>query len=320
MPFQRIAIIGTGLVGASLGLAFKRLRQAPLVVGYDVEPRQADRAARDKAIDRVARTLDEAVRNADLVVLAVPARAIKALLQDIPPLLQAGAIVTDTGSTKREILTWAEEYLPEQVAFVGGHPMAGRLTSGATDSPYIQFAQTIYCLTPSARTPAKAVERVVALVQAIGAVPYFLDPDEHDSLVAAVSHVPYVLASALMHSLASDPAWREMSIVAAGGFATATKLAEGDPTVYADICLTNRRHIVRQLQRLITELEETRQAIERGDETLAERFARARDERATWLARRGGSEEPSPLQSVDLGLQSLFLPRGIFGSREADKR
>lgn len=284
MPFQRIGIVGTGLIGSSLGLAFRRLKPAPEVIGFDLSRDHALRALREKAVDRIARGLDEAVAGADLVLACVPVRAMKALLQELAPILKRGAVVSDTGSTKREVLAWSEEYLPPSVAFVGGHPMAGRLTTGEGDDAFVRFEQTAYCLTPSSATSPEAVERMTKLVEAIGAMPYFLDADEHDSLVAAVSHVPYLVASALMASVARDPSWREMSLIAAGGFATATRLVDADPRMYADICLTNRRHIARRLERLIEALERLRTEVERGDESLAERFAQARDLRARWLA------------------------------------
>lgn len=316
MVYKQVAIIGTGLIGMSLGAALRRLNPPPRVLGFDLSYDQAARAAREKAVDRMVRRLEDAVRGTELVVLCVPVRATKALFQELAPLLAAGTVVTDTGSTKREVLAWAEEYLPPGVAFVGGHPMAGRLTTGPNDLGLVHFEQTVYCLTPSPRAPAVAVEGVARLVEAIGAHPYFLDPDEHDSLVAAVSHVPYLAASALMASVAGDPSWREMSVVAAGGFAAATRLVEADPRVYADICLTNRRHIARHLRRLIDELGRLSDAIEHGDEGLEQRFAWAQEQRARWLAsRQAGGDEPSPLHTEDFSLSSLFLPRGLLGRR-----
>ncbi|MBI4492742.1 MAG: prephenate dehydrogenase [Chloroflexi bacterium] len=284
MAFQRVAVIGTGLIGASLGLALRRLPSPPKVMGFDLSRERAVRALRDKAVDRLAGSLEEAVADADLVLVSVPVRAMQRVFQELAPLVKPGVVVSDTGSTKREVLAWAEEHLPSGVAFVGGHPMAGRLSNGPSDAPYARFEQTVYCLTPSASAPPQAVEGVAKLVEAIGAVPYFLDPEEHDGLVAAVSHMPYVAASALMSSVASDPGWREMQVVAAGGFATATRLVEGEARIFADICLTNRRSIARHLTRLIEELERVRDEIERGDEGLAERFTRTQELRAAWLA------------------------------------
>jgi prephenate dehydrogenase len=321
MPFKRIAIVGTGLIGRSLGVAFRRMNPAPHVVGFDLSRDNAMRAAREKATDVMVRSLGEAAQGSDLIVISVPVRAIRSVLQDLAPLVSQATVITDTGSTKREVLAWAEEYLPTGVAFVGGHPMAGKLTSGPDDEAPIQFAETIYCLTPSASAAPTAVEGVAGLVEAIGAVPYFLDPEEHDSLVAAVSHVPYLASVAMMCSAAGDPSWREMSVLAAGGFSAATRLVEADAKVFADICLTNRHNVARHLGSLIAELERLRTDIESGDEDLEQRFTRAQEDRLRWLAGKSrGTEPPSGLRDEDLKMQSLFLPRGLFGRREPKSR
>lgn len=317
MAFRQIAILGTGLIGASLGAAIRRMPSPPRVVGFDLSREHAARAVREKALDRAVGSPGDAVREADLVVVSVPVRATKALFQELSPFLKPGTVVSDTSSTKREVLAWAEECLPPGVAFIGGHPMTGRLTSGAGNEGTVQFEGTVYCLTPSPSAPPEAVEAVAKLVEAIGAVPYFLDPEEHDSLVAAVSHLPYVAASALMSSVASDPGWREMGVLAAGGFVAATRLLEnGDPRMFADICLTNRRHVARQIERLIEELGRIRDEIEREDEGLADRFARAQELRARWLARGTGGDAASSLRAEELRLQDLIIPRNLFGNRE----
>src|SRR5262249_25064276 len=148
-------------------------------------------------------------------------------------------VVTDTGSTKEKVVAQAAGAAPA-LAFVGGHPMAGRLTQGTQDADAALFDGTVYCLTPVESTPPDAVARVVARGAATGAGPPPLAPAEHDGLAAAASPLPSLLASALMAQASGDPAWRERAALAAGGFATTTRLAEGEPEMYADICLTNR--------------------------------------------------------------------------------
>lgn len=309
MTFQRITIIGTGLIGASLGLALKRQPKAPLVIGFDISAESRRNATRLRAVDRTAGNLVEAVRDAELVVIATPVRAVELVLREIAPFLPAGAVVTDTGSTKRTIVGWAREILPEQVSFVGGHPMTGRVTAGVTEASASLFEGTLYCLTPSARTDERALERVVRLVESLGAVPYFLEPDEHDALVAAISHLPYLLAASLMRSVATDRGWREASQLAAGGFATEVALAEGDPQVFADIALTNREHLVRHLDRLIGQLEEVRGLIAAGDELLLERLVEAQRLHHEWVRSREQPEGALPRE--ELRRQSLFLPSGL---------
>jgi prephenate dehydrogenase len=306
MTSHRVAIVGLGLIGASVGLALHRLRPAPQVVGYDRDRDTARRAARGKAVDRVAADATAAAAEADLVVLATPVRAVPALLEELAPRIGANCVVTDTGSTKAQVVAAAAAVAP-QVAFVGGHPMAGRLTQGTDEAVATLFDGTVYCLTPTATTPPDAVARAVALVEAVGARPHFLAPAEHDGLVAAVSHLPYLLASTLMAVASDDPAWRELGALAAGGFATMTRLVEGEPAMYADICLTNREAILLRLDRFGAELAEIRAAIAAGDESLRERFGELRDRHQAWLRERSGAVSAIPAEEFQGA--GLFLPR-----------
>ncbi|HLI26197.1 MAG TPA: prephenate dehydrogenase [Chloroflexota bacterium] len=303
---ERVAILGLGLIGTSLGLALQRLPRPPRVTGYDRDPAARARAASRHAIDRAALTPQDAVADTDLVVLATPVRTIIPLLGEIAPCLRPDAVVTDTGSTKAAIVAAAAERFPE-VPFVGGHPMAGRLTQGTDEADAALFDGTVYCLTPTASTPEAAIARVVALVEAVGARPHFVAPVEHDGLVAAISHLPYLLASTLMASVAAEAGWPEMALLAAGSFRTMTRLVDAEPTMYADICLTNREAILRQLDHYLAALEAVREAIRAGDEGLGERFAAIRDCYRAWLRQR---EQGEALTSPEAELRgpSLFLP------------
>ena len=307
MAFQRVAIVGLGLIGGSFGLAIHRLPRPPVVVGYDrVGPTRRE-AARRQAVDRLVGSAAEAVEGADLVILATPVRSIVPLLQEIAPHLAADCVVTDTGSTKAELVAAAAQAVPE-VAFVGGHPMAGKLTSGAEEADATLFGGVVYCLTPSAHTPPAAVARVVELVEALGARPFFLEPTEHDGLVAAVSHLPYLLAGALMTSASSQTSWREMAALAAGGFATMTRLADAEPEMYADICHTNRAAILYQLDSFAAELAALRAAVASGDDSLRERFSSARDQHQAWLHERAApASDMPPLE--DLKGPNLLFPQ-----------
>lgn len=319
IAFGQVAIIGTGLIGASLGLALKRLNPPPRVVGFDLSSDSRRAASSRKAVDKATGHLAEAVRDADLVVVATPVRAIELVFQEIAPLLRDGAVVTDTGSTKRRITEWAATHLPDRVSFVGGHPMTGRVTAGAYDASGDLFENTVYCIAPPTTADAKAVEQMVKLVEAIGAVAYFVEPNEHDGLVAGISHLPYILASALMRTVATDRGWREAKTVAAGGFATATQLAEGDPRMFADICLTNQEQVIRQIDRIADELADLRAAVAQSDESVFERFAESQGLHREWLAGRA-TDEPTPVPTEDLKPQSLFMP-GKLGDflRRGDK-
>lgn len=303
---ERVAIVGLGLIGASIGLALHRLPKPPRVIGYDRDHEARTRAARSHAVDRTTFTPEDAAAEADLVVLATPVRTIVPLLGELVPHLRPDTVVTDTGSTKAVVVAAAAEQHP-QVAFVGGHPMAGRLTQGTEAADGGLFAGTVWCLTPTEHTPPQAVERAVELVEALGARPHFLAPAEHDGLVAAISHLPYLLASTLMASASSDAGWREMAALAAGGFRTMTRLVEAEPGMYADICLTNREAVVRQLDRYIAELEAVRAAVADGDEELQARFAAVQERHAAWRRERDGGGEPT-ISDEELRGPSLFLP------------
>jgi prephenate dehydrogenase len=308
IAFQQVTIVGTGLLGSSLGLALKRLSPAPRVIGCDLDATARREASGKKAVDRATSNVYDAVEGSDLVVIATPVRAIELVLQDIAPALAPGTVVTDTGSTKRQILAWAAEYLPEHVSFVGGHPMTGRTTAGTSGAAAELFENAVYCISSPPSADAKAVENVVKMVEAIGSTPYFVEPEEHDGLVASISHLPYLVSTAIMRIAATDRGWREAKTIAAGGFATATHLTDGDPRMFADICLTNREQVSRQINRMIDELMDLRDEVDRGDELIYDRFVEARQLHDEWLAGRS-ADDPSPSYSADeLKPSSLFFP------------
>jgi prephenate dehydrogenase len=308
IAFQQVTIVGTGLLGSSLGLALKRLSPAPRIIGCDLSGDARREATGRHAVDRATSNVVDAVQGSDLVVIATPVRAVELVLREIAPVLAPGTVVTDTGSSKRQIMNWAAQYLPDTVSFVGGHPMTGRTTAGTSGAAAELFEHAVYCISPAPSADAKAVENVVKMVEALGSTPYFVEPDEHDGLVASVSHLPYVASTAIMRIAATDRGWREAKTIAAGGFATATHLTDADPRMFADICLTNREPISRQIGRLIDELADLRDAIERGDEGLYDRFVEARQLHDQWLAGRSVDEEPPTYSSADLKPSSLFFP------------
>ena len=308
IAFQQVTIIGTGLLGSSLGLALKRLNPAPRVIGCDLDGSARREATGKKAVDKVTSNVVEAVRDSDLVVIATPVRAIELVLRDIAPMLNPGTVVTDTGSTKRQILDWAAEFLPENVSFVGGHPMTGRNTAGTAGATADLFHNAVYCISSPASAEAKAVENIVKMVEAIGSTPYFVEADEHDGLVASISHLPYLVSTAMMRIASTDRGWREAKTIAAGGFATATQLTDADPRMFADICLTNREQISRQIGRMIDDLADLQAAVERGDEGIYDRFVEVRAMHDEWLVGRSADEQAPAYNTADLKPSSLFFP------------
>ncbi len=194
---NRVAILGTGLIGSSIGLTLKAARPQTQIAGYDASGENLRRAQSVKAIDRRA-SLRDALPDADLVIISTPVGAMKALFEEIAPLLPTHALVMDTGSTKAAVLRWANDLLPNGVRFVGSHPMAGKTETGPDAADAKLFQGAVWCLAPLPSVQRDAIDDAVRLVESLGASPYFLDPEEHDGLVASVSHLPYLMSVALI--------------------------------------------------------------------------------------------------------------------------
>jgi prephenate dehydrogenase len=284
---QQVTIIGLGLIGGSLGLALKRWsrenQDALRVIGFDSEVSRQNQAQKMGAIDGSEWTLGKAVAGADIVIVATPVQAMREVFSDIAEDLKPGAIVTDTGSTKVDVMRWAAEALPTTVSFVGGHPMAGKAESlDAAEPDLFKGASWVVC--PSVTASEDAVRNVLGIVAATGAESYFVDPIEHDSYVAAVSHLPFVTAISLINAVTADPSWRDMRTLASTGLKDTTRLALGSPEMHRDIAVTNRAAIVRWIDQLIEELRAVRQEMADGSDDMPHqlfaRFERAQDARA----------------------------------------
>ncbi|QBD78240.1 prephenate dehydrogenase/arogenate dehydrogenase family protein [Ktedonosporobacter rubrisoli] len=280
--FSRVAIIGLGLIGGSMGLALRKAKAAQQVVGYDLGRGVSDRARKIGAIEQHYHSLADTVRGAELVILATPVGAMKALLQNLSDLLSPGAVVTDVASTKVQVISWAEEFLPSSVSFVGGHPMSGKELSGVEAADAELFSNYIYCLTPTARTRPTAVSKVSSMVESLGARVRFLEPAEHDGQVAGVSHLPFIASAALVNTAAESASWGDASLLAANGFRDISRLAAGNPIMYRDICLTNSEAIVRWIDGYIATLRDMREHIATHDRDIEETFAQAQHVRLKW--------------------------------------
>jgi len=324
----KITIIGMGMIGTSLGMALRSAdeKEAPLgqiqVTGYDKSTRATSDARGRLAIDREVRSLGEALREAQLVVVAVPVQAVREVLAAIAPVLPSGCVVTDVASVKSQVMDWARELLPATVEFVGGHPMAGKERSGASAAELDLFKGAVYCLTPSPRAGQGAIDLVDAMVRQIGAKPYFIDPNEHDAYVAAVSHLPFLLSTALVELTTASPGWKEMAPLAATGFRDMSRLAAGDPEMHRDICITNRVALSRWLDDAARLLLELRDQVEAGDgDKLLALFERAREARERWLAGRPnlrpGEAEFENIAGSPLDRPSLF---GWLGRGSRDRK
>ena len=249
---SHVAILGTGLIGASIGLGLRAAEGTDdiEIVGFDTS-RERERAAEGrKAIDRRGRSLRDAVQGASLVVISTPVLATREVMEEIASALAVGAIITDTCSTKAQVMSWAEELLPSSVNFVGSHPMAGKTEFGPAAAEATLFQDARWVIVPSRTASSAAVETVAGLATALGAKPMYMDAAEHDAYAAAISHLPMFAASALFRLVRDSEAWPEMSLLAASGFKDTTRLAGTDELMAHDIAATNREQVIHWLQRL----------------------------------------------------------------------
>jgi len=212
------------------------------------------------------------------------------LLQELAAVLSPGTVVTDVASTKAQVISWAEELLPKNVSFVGGHPMAGREVSGIDVADATLFRERTYCLTPTAHTLPAAVSKVCSLVEIVGARVHFLGAAAHDEQVASVSHLPFLASVALMNTVAEDSTWNDAASLAASGFRDTSRLAAGSPEMYRDICLTNSTAIVGWLDKYIESLQALREQVAKHDKDIDEIFEQAQQRRLEWQGMQGIDE------------------------------
>ncbi|MFN8512274.1 MAG: prephenate dehydrogenase/arogenate dehydrogenase family protein [Chloroflexia bacterium] len=291
---ERVAIIGLGLIGTSIGLGLrewnarekKRDNQDRIyVVGFDSDLSQQSLAKKMKALDDTAWDMPAVVRDADVVIVATPVGAVPDVFRTIGDHLKHGSVVTDVCSTKGNVMDWARELLPTTTSFVGGHPMAGK-TQSTEAAEATLFKGATWCICPSVRAPEAAVQTVIGLVAALEAESQFVDPYEHDGFVGGVSHLPFMLSSVLMNTVSSGPGWRDMKLLSASGFRDVSRLAGGSVDMHRDICLTNTDSIVRWIDEFAANLQEIRGVLVGPEEArpaaLTEFFTKARDARADW--------------------------------------
>lgn len=242
---MRIGIVGTGLIGSSLGLALRRLEGAPEVIGFDNDPAELRTAMDTGALSHQARSAEDAATQVDVLVLAVPVPAVSLAAKQLAPLLPDGAILTDVASVKGPVVAALQEAAPPHVHVIGGHPMAGSHERGAAHASADLFVGATYLLTPTTHTSAAAYQRLHTLIVSMGARPLAVEPGRHDQLVAVISHLPQLAASTLMN-LAAERAGGEQAqllLLAAGGFRDTTRVAASQPELWLDICMQNRTAI-----------------------------------------------------------------------------
>ena len=280
---MKLAVIGVGLIGGSFALALKQAKVASHVVGVGRNPANLQLALERGAIDSIAADPAAAARGADLVFLATPVSHYPKILSSMRP--PAKAIVTDAGSTKRDVIAAARSALKEKIAqFVPGHPIAGAEKSGVAAATPELFRSRRVILTPLPENPAAAVSKVERAWESCGARIAKMDPDEHDRVLAAVSHLPHVLAFALVHDIAARENAAQLFSYAAGGFRDFTRIASSHPEMWRDICIANRDRLLEELDRYSKNLGSIRKIIAAADSSALEKlFSDARAARQRWL-------------------------------------
>lgn len=283
-----IAIVGTGLMGTSLALAIKSSNLKVDIVGTDYDSVARSGAQKSGAFKKVESRLSNAIRGADVVVFATPIQAMREMMESAANDFEEGCVVTDVGSSKKVVLQWAEEVLPKHVSFVGGHPMAGKELSGPKNADGTMFKGKAYCIVPSVNAERAAVSSVTTIAEAIGAKPFFIGVDEHDSFVAAVSHLPFMMSVALIGTASKSANWDDIAQLASSGFSDLSRLASGDPVMHRDICVTNPEPIVAWMDSYIRELYELRNMLAKeggpDPDAVHEVFEEAMNARARWKA------------------------------------
>jgi prephenate dehydrogenase len=325
----QVTLIGLGPVGNSIGLALRRYAAQPenkaqrfTVVGYDPDLDRLQLAGRKLgSIDRPAGDLASAVADAAFVIIAQPTRQVRQTLADIAPHLPQGSIVTDTASTKHIVLRWAAELLPSGVSFVGGHPLPKRLPTITSDladedTPSADmFNGGLYCILPLPSATEAAVNQVISLAGLLGAQPYFVDPLEHDSFMAAVMHMPTLLSATLMQTTSGSAVWRELGPLAGGAFRDVSRLASADPEQSRDALIANRESLLHWLDRYMVDLADLRELLVNvtdpdpdvaadAEQRLSAAFTKAHQARAEWL--HGGAGQ----SNLDAELQRSLKEAG----------
>ena len=287
--FKRVAILGVGLIGGSLGMSLCSRGLAGEVVGAGSRVENLRLAVELGAVNRYAGTLAEGVAGADLVIIATPVSATITVLREILPHLAPGAVVTDVGSTKDEIVQTAENMLPNGIGFVGGHPMAGSEQNGVRGADPYLFENAFYLITPTAKTLPGALEKVRKLAIGVGAKVVEIAPERHDLAVAAVSHLPHILAASLVNTVARMPENESILPIAAGGFRDTTRIAASSSLMWRDIFMTNSNQVLKIIRNFRAELALFERAIEQGDtDSIQSNLEDARTARASLPAKTKG--------------------------------
>ncbi len=286
MRWNKITLVGVGLLGGSLGLAVKRRGLARQVAGYVRREASVQECAQAGAVDFATTDLLAAAWEADLVVLCTPLAQMRMLVEQMLPALKRGAIVTDVGSVKASVVKNLESLVASAGAhFVGSHPMAGAEQMGVASARADLFESATCIVTPTKRTHPAALRQVEQLWQSVGGRGMSLTPENHDVLVSRSSHLPHVVAVALAASVLDPKHPKHQAVLCGNGFRDTTRIASGSPEMWRDIALANRRNLVRALGGFVAELQQFKRALGKSDANAIAKFLEtAKARRDAWRA------------------------------------
>ncbi len=265
--FRKAVILGTGMIGGSIALALKKNGLVTQVVGVSRQEASLKTAKQAGVIDEGMTDVSKAIQGADLVILAAPVKVILDNIVDISKHLRRGCIVTDVGSTKAAIVEAAEKHFPPHVLFVGSHPMAGSEKSGVAHATADLFRGAACIMTPTAKTNRTAKDKVKQLWTTFGARVSTMEPLAHDEAMAYASHLPHMMAFALVRSIPD-----EFLQHSAAGLKDTTRIAGSSPQMWADICASNYRNVVKAIDESVKSLSEIRKAVVARDEAALVQF------------------------------------------------
>jgi prephenate dehydrogenase len=286
----KIAIFGVGLIGGSLALCYKG-KPGFSVTGHSPNPKSVEKLLRRNVVDEATTSMSEAVQDADYIFLCVPVGSLEDYLTELMKLpLKPGCIISDVGSTKASITEAAQALRFEGVHFIGGHPMAGSERSGVEAASSHLFENAFYVLTPVPGTPQQEVDRLAGLLKLTKAQMIQVDARQHDDIVGAISHLPHIIAVALVNQIRgyneSNPLYQHL---AAGGFRDITRIASSDPTIWRDILINNREILLTLLNDWKLEVSRFIELLQHSDgDGIAEQFQKASEFRSQLPERRKG--------------------------------
>jgi prephenate dehydrogenase len=293
MHWNKVTLVGVGLLGGSLGLALKRRRLAREVAGYVRRPASVKECAEAGAVDFATTDLLAAVWNADLVILCTPLGQMRSLLAQMLPALKRGAIVTDVGSVKGNVVAELEELASVASGrFIGSHPMAGAEKTGVASARADLFVNAACVVTPTARSNRMALRKVEQLWKAVGGRVLRMTAEMHDALVARSSHLPHLLAATLASHILHPKQSKHLAALCANGFRDSTRIASGSPEMWRDIALANRKQLRVALDEFVRELQGVQAILRRRDAgAISQLFEAAKRRRDDWCSQ---CASPSP--------------------------